>query len=42
MLDMIIIALYCIDMNMVGIICPMWSRNCLPFWNTWVYPWFLL
>ena len=27
---------------MVGIICPLWSRNCLPFWNTWVYPWFLL
>lgn len=27
---------------MVGIICHMWSRNCLPFWNTRVSPRFLL
>ena len=42
MLHVIIITLYCIDMNMVGIICHMWSSNCLSFWNTWDYPWFLL
>jgi len=39
---MIIITLNCIDMDMVGIFCHMWSRNYLPLWNTWVRPHFLL
>jgi hypothetical protein len=31
-----ILTLYYMRKSFYG--CHMWSRNCLPFWSTWVYP----